>query len=387
MITKLRLINWKSFKDSTLYIDPLTVLIGVNASGKSNVLDAFDFLKNLFAPLISYDEAMMGMPNNAIKATPYYSFKDAIKNIRGGKDWVIKRGETECDLEITLKEGDEECVLDVKILQTNNGNITIQPDIIHLNGEDLTPPDFNSSDYFKWFFAQTSNGLTRADIIYRFHEIARRNLHNILVFNPIPEKMRGYSPVSSELKPDGSNIAGVIAALNPEDKEKLEAELTKYVSPLPEKDIKKIQAVTVGLNNSDAMLYCFEEWNPDKAIDARGMSDGTLRFAAIVLALLTAKPHSLLVIEEIDNGLHPSRAKQLVKVLKEISIKRSVDVLCTTHNPTLINELGGEMIPFINYVKRDADGNSVIELLEEKDNLAKLMASSSIGDLMTEDKL
>ena len=199
--------------------------------------------------------------------------------------------------------------------------------------------------------------------------------------------MRGYSPVSSELKPDGSNIAGVIAALNPEEKEKLEAELTKYVSPLPEKDIKKIQAVTVGLNNSDAMLYCFEEWNPDKAIDARGMSDGTLRFAAIVVALLTAKPHSLLVIEEIDNGLHPSRAKELVKVLKEISIKRNVDVLCTTHNPTLIDELGGEMIPFINYVKRDAEGNSVIELLEEKDNLAKLMASSSIGDLMTEDKL
>ena len=220
-----------------------------------------------------------------------------------------------------------------------------------------------------------------------FNDVIKEDLQNLFVFNPIPEKMRGYSPVSSELKPDGSNIAGVIAALNPEEKEKLEAELTKYVSPLPEKDIKKIQAVTVGLNNSDAMLYCFEEWNPDKAIDARGMSDGTLRFAAIVLALLTAKPHSLLVIEEIDNGLHPSRAKELVKVLKEISIKRSVDVLCTTHNPTLINELGGEMIPFINYVKRDEEGNSVIELLEEKDNLAKLMASSSIGDLMTEDKL
>ena len=45
MITKLRLQNWKSFEDSTLYIDSLSILIGTNASGKSNVLDAFAFLR------------------------------------------------------------------------------------------------------------------------------------------------------------------------------------------------------------------------------------------------------------------------------------------------------------------------------------------------------
>lgn len=45
MITKIRLQNWKSFKDSTIYIDSLGILIGTNASGKSNVLDAFAFLR------------------------------------------------------------------------------------------------------------------------------------------------------------------------------------------------------------------------------------------------------------------------------------------------------------------------------------------------------
>ena len=135
------------------------------------------------------------------------------------------------------------------------------------------------------------------------------------------------------------------------------------------------------------MLYCYEDWNPDVPVDARGMSDGTLRFAAIVVALLTIKPNSLLVIEEIDNGLHPSRAKELVKVLKEISQERSVDVLCTTHNPVLVSELGNEMIPFISYVVRDEKGNSNICLLEDKVNLAKLMASGNVGDLMIMDKL
>lgn len=45
MIKELTLENWKSFDKTTLYIDPLTVLIGLNASGKSNVLDALQFLQ------------------------------------------------------------------------------------------------------------------------------------------------------------------------------------------------------------------------------------------------------------------------------------------------------------------------------------------------------
>jgi predicted ATPase len=47
MITKLHIESWKSFADSTLHIDPLTVLIGLNASGKSNALDAFSFLNRV----------------------------------------------------------------------------------------------------------------------------------------------------------------------------------------------------------------------------------------------------------------------------------------------------------------------------------------------------
>ena len=62
-------------------------------------------------------------------------------------------------------------------------------------------------------------------------------------------------------------------------------------------------------------------------------------FIAIVVALLTVAPHSLLLIEEVDNGLHPSRAKELVDMLKDLSRQRQVDVLCTTHNPVLLDEL------------------------------------------------
>jgi AAA15 family ATPase/GTPase len=47
MIKELKLRNWKSFKDTTLYIDPLTIVIGINASGKSNILEAQLFLQRV----------------------------------------------------------------------------------------------------------------------------------------------------------------------------------------------------------------------------------------------------------------------------------------------------------------------------------------------------
>ena len=44
MITSLRLIDFKNFTDETLRLGPFTVIIGANASGKSNIHDAFRFL-------------------------------------------------------------------------------------------------------------------------------------------------------------------------------------------------------------------------------------------------------------------------------------------------------------------------------------------------------
>src|SRR5215212_6636954 len=44
MLTKLRLTNFKNFQDAELHIGPFSVLVGTNASGKSNLRDAFRFL-------------------------------------------------------------------------------------------------------------------------------------------------------------------------------------------------------------------------------------------------------------------------------------------------------------------------------------------------------
>jgi len=112
--------------------------------------------------------------------------------------------------------------------------------------------------------------------------------------------------------------------------------------------IRRVYAEPVGRFGSDAMLYCDEHWSNNDgnaAVDARGMSDGSLRFLAILTALPTRPEGNLLVVEEVDNGLHPSRAQRLLRMLKEVGDKRQVDVVVTTHNPALLDAMGPAMIP------------------------------------------
>ena len=201
--------------------------------------------------------------------------------------------------------------------------------------------------------------------------------------------MRGFSPLSEKMEPDARNIAGVIAALPKGKQIEIEGVLTKYASKLPERDIKRVYAETVGKFNADAMLYCEEKWNDEidvlSTVDARGMSDGLLRFLAILTALHTRPKNSLLVIEEVDNGLHPSRAKLLIEVLQTVGGQRGVDVLVTTHNPALLDAMGNRMVPFITVVHRDPlAGTSLLTLLEDIAQLPKLLAHGQIGQLSSE---
>lgn len=66
--------------------------------------------------------------------------------------------------------------------------------------------------------------------------------------------MRAYTPFSEKLQADGSNIAGVLAALDAPRKSRVERTLTDYLKALPERDILEIWTEPVGRFQTDAML-------------------------------------------------------------------------------------------------------------------------------------
>jgi len=392
-ITRFEFHNWKSFSDAQLYVDPLTFIIGTNASGKSNILDALEFLK---------------------KIANGTQLKDVVPSIRGGEDWIIRRGAHTCRLCVDVEvDNGYKYTYSITIGKPNGAFVILGEKLARqwkdgvvkdLFWTDKDVPHESPTIATRFYTAKQGNArrldLSRASAVISQVEIlpilkevkdggkiVTNALKSIFILNPQPSLMRGFSKLTDALNPDGSNIAGVLAGMPDEQKVETEQKLTDYVRPLPERDIDKVWAECVGRYKTDAMLYCDEAWTDGEPLhlDARGMSDGTLRFIAIVTALLTIVPNSLLVIEEIDNGLHPSRSEELVRMLQDLGTPRSIDLLCTTHNLVLIDALGNQMLPYISFVKRSPDGASSIELLEDIPNLPKLMAGNSIGGLMVND--
>ncbi len=405
MIKEVNLKDWKSFSDSILYIDPLTLIIGANASGKSNTLDALLFLKRISSgiPIIQSINGDINIPS-----------------IRGGIEWVCRKPACHFTLEIIVEENniDYRYRLSVKVDDTTAevfqeeltqlGNI--QKTVSKEKPLYFTKEEETTGSGIPTYFYTAKKGRKRCIDLNRSYAIISQietmnirkeikegaravlsNLQKIFVFDPIPNHMRNYSSFSDHLKTDGSNIAGVLAALPEPRKKEVEKTLTDYLKDLPEKDIIKVWTETVGKFKTDAMLYCKEGWvNKDKSqiVDSRGMSDGTLRYLAIVTAMLTQSPGSLIVVEEVDNGLHPSRAYLLINMLRKIGKDRSVDVIVTTHNPAMLDAAGSKMIPFIIVAHRDKKtGASKLTQLEDIQQLPKLMAFGSLGRLTTEGRI
>ncbi len=396
MITELRLQNWKSFSDAKLYIDPITIIIGTNASGKSNIFDALKFLCALALPA---------------------DVADIAKDVRGGAEGIIRRGQTDCMLTAVMDtdKATEQLAYTIMLGFDKQRNICFKGEKLILSNANTKKEvtlmerkeiDENNSSIVSvnlytegktrlQKFPAKSSILSQIEYVNCNRKIKDAaetvvgNFKKIRLSNPIPERMRDFAPLSKNIAEDASNLAGYLANLDAEMQSQTYDAIMKYLSPLPDKDIKSIRAEKVALTDM-AMLFCTEEWQEGVVQNqsARGMSDGTLRFAGIIAMLVTAESNSLVLLEELDKGVHPSRAKNLVTMLKEIGRQKQLDIICTTHNATFVDELGPQMIPFISYVKRnEADGCTDIRLLEENENLARLMATKTVGDMMTHNDL
>ena len=116
--------------------------------------------------------------------------------------------------------------------------------------------------------------------------------------------------------------------------------------------------------------------------DASLLSDGTLRVLSIAAAMLSAREGSLVVIEEIDNGVHPSRAKHLLSRIQAVAQKRNLKVILSTHNPALLDALPSEAIPDVVFCYRDPkSGSSKLVRLAEIVDYPELVAQGTLGYL------
>ena len=119
-------------------------------------------------------------------------------------------------------------------------------------------------------------------------------------------------------------------------------------------------------------------------MDADSLSDGTLRVLALAAFLLAAPAGALLVVEELDSGIHPSRVKDLVRQMLSLARQRQVQILLTSHNPALLDALPYDALPDVVCCYRDStEGDSRLVRLGDLPKYPAIMAQGTLGELVT----
>lgn len=231
-------------------------------------------------------------------------------------------------------------------------------------------------------------------------ESALAVLGGVFHLDPVPHLMRQYvAEQDVVLRRTAENLSAAVARLKRDDHEKF-GRLVEVIAGLPEYEVRTVDVGRGGFG--DVMLAIRErQGRSSVTVPARQMSDGMLRMLAIATALLTgggglaidtraaARGSALmLVIEELENGLHPSQAARLLQLVRQASSEQGFQVVLTTHSPALLNALAGDDHPGVVVVERDrTSGRSTARRLTDLPGYLRLMAGNRLGDAVASGRL
>jgi hypothetical protein len=216
-------------------------------------------------------------------------------------------------------------------------------------------------------------------------------LSNVLFLDPVPARMRDFSFLADKrLGGDGANLSSVLYQLwmaedtsDEKTGQPARNELISFIQSLPEQDITGLDFLKGP--RGDVMVQLIETFSgTPRRFEAALLSDGTLRVLAIAAAMLSAPEGSLVVIEEIDNGVHPSRARHLLERIQAVAERRNLRVLLSTHNPAMLDALPDKAVPDVVFCYRDTrSGDSRLVRLGSLPDAPELFIQDSLGHLMT----
>ncbi|MGH3977880.1 MAG: AAA family ATPase [Pseudonocardiaceae bacterium] len=412
-ITELRLTSFKSYDHVVLPLAPLTVLIGRNGGGKSNALDALEVLSRL---------AKGGEIRDALDGAR----RDA-GPVRGGIEGCPPIGSDTFELGATIARDAGDVRLDVRIQVRPQVQILSEVLEAQVDGRRrvllaTTQPDPQRAD----IEAKVSNNKRGRNPHYMFRAThlltaqlplrlagqtaAERRvlaaadailavLGGVFHLDPVPQLMRQYVPERDVvLRRNGENLSATIARLQRDYPSRF-TELVEVIKDLPEHEVR---ALEVGRGEFGEVMLALSEWEDGRSVTvpARQMSDGMLRMIAIVTALLaggggvaiegtpSAAPSLTLVLEELENGLHPTQASRVLGLVKSSAVEQGFQVVLTTHSPALLNALDGDDHPGVLVIGREREhGRSRATPLVELPGYLAVMASGRLGDLVSAGRL
>jgi predicted ATPase len=334
--------NFKGFTHAELKLfQPVTIVIGPNGSGKSNLIEAIELLSFIARGGVLHEITELGRGGQL--------------EVRGGLPSCARYGQNAFSLGFNAKDFSYSVTVQTKpISKIVKEKLFIDSKLIFETTEDNT----NASEIL---VKSSAGGAIKPPI----------------VFEPNPKRMRQYEQIGSPiLAKNGANFSAVLFDLHGEQEgHKILERLRGWIKQLPN---EPYQDFDFDITKYNSVMFGLKEGYEKNSVGANLLSDGTLRSLAVLTALETVEQHSLVVIEEFDNGLHPSRIQALIKAIVDCCQRQLINVVVTTHNPATLNALSFEQIEGVILCTGDK-----LMRLYDLPRYPELLERGQLGELVT----
>ncbi len=414
-IKRVKVKNFKSFKELDLNLGDLNVLIGANASGKSNFVQIFSFLRDIknhgLKNAISMQGGVEYLRNINLGSSENLSFEitSLIDNNTSTDIFIVNSCcvrvfEICYKFSLKFKEKKEKydivedrVILKCKLLFMEENKNRIKKELGEgrlinsvVNGEIKT--DFKGVSGVKTFlkdnfpaFFQKRNSPKNNLLLQNFSSTylpyfsEERVFTEFSIYDFDPKLPKKAVPITgkADLEEDGSNLSIAIRNIT-EDKKKKRKLFNLIKDTLPFVN-------NFGVDNftDKSLLFKVQEtYFTKEYLPASLISDGTINLVVLILALyFEGKP--LTIIEEPERNIHPHLISRVVEMMREASQNKKIVV--TTHNPEIVKNVGLENLLFVS---RDKDGFSTISRPQDKDEVKTFLENEiGIEELFVQDLL
>lgn len=337
--------GYKSFKDVTVNLGKINILIGSNGAGKSNFLSLFELLGNAYEGFLARSVAQSG-----------------------GVDKLLHMGRKVTDLiSIEVKEGTNSYVLD---LMESDGNLIVENEKLGYSSS-LGHWTYNFITTFKKETAlKEYHGVRQGDYIKQYmSQIKKFHFHDTGRTSPFT----GESNIVNDsyfLYSKGDNLAAFLYGI-----------MKKY--PMVYKRIVNvIQSVAPFFhdfylvpNESGGVRLQWRDKFSEVIYGPNELSDGTIRFIALTVLFMQPDLPKVIVIDEPELGLHPVAIEKLSGLIK-MAANRGTQVIAATQNAELISNFQPEDILTVD----QRDGQTQIHRLNSE-KLNQWLNDYTLGDL------
>lgn len=356
---KLVLKNWKNFASVEVEIPGRLFLVGPNASGKSNFLDAFRFLRDL--------------------ASTGGGFQEAVDRRRGVSAirCLAARRYSDVEIAVELEEGDGRLwAYELAFNQDSQRRPQLKKERVSRNGTTLLDRPEPDDELDRARLIQTF--LEQVNVNRAFREVAEffasiRYLHIVPQLVREPDRSRGRSN-----DPFGGDFLEQVAKM-PEKTQRARLRRIRKALKVAVPQLEEIE-LWRDTRGTPHMRGKYQHWRPQGAWQTEEQfSDGTLRLMGLLWAVMDNE--GPLLLEEPELSLHPGVVQHLPQMLARVQRRTGRQIFISTHSSDLLHDDGiglDEVLLFIpgregTEVKAAGSQKDIRDLLESGLPLAEIV--------------